>query len=223
MPVITVSYRWILTRILVVGSAGLLFAGCQSTAGTVSDGRYVAPENLFSMQVPQLSLGLAVEDGFGKSPDGGLRAGFVSFHDDFGQVRSITYEEMDEETTARIEARPSSYFRDGYVSQLRERLPGTRVIHESPMTLSDTTGHFAVLEIPGGSPLMVIDAEHPEGRRMDSTRGFLVVTRGRLLLTLSVANDNAFASTRKASSAGDLNVDLLKTILTELYESIRFD
>src|SRR5262245_3611196 len=68
-------------------------AGCQSTTGQVSGGRYTAPEELFSLPVPRLGPGLDVEDGISTNPDNGLRSGFVSFHDDFGNVRSITYEE----------------------------------------------------------------------------------------------------------------------------------
>jgi hypothetical protein len=228
MSTCTVHRNALDPRAVALASLGtLLLASCASTTvGKVSGGRYTAPDDLFSMPIPQLGLGLVVEDDFGTSPDGSLRAGHVSFHDDFGGIRSIAYEEFPEEARAEVNSQEAmrSYFNDGFVADLRMRAPGTQVIHQTPTVLGDgSRGLFSVLEIPEGSPMVVIDAEHPEGRRMDSTRAFLLVVRDDLFLTLSAADDFVFTGVAEEAAASTSEIGPLREELANLYASMRFD
>src|SRR5262245_27893325 len=72
---------------LLVGSG----TGCMGLAGSIEEDRYVAPAGAFSMPVPDLSVGLAIQDGTDKHRVSGLPVGYVSFHDDFGNIRSVQY------------------------------------------------------------------------------------------------------------------------------------
>lgn len=222
---------------LLRASAVLLafLASCSGLAGDRSGGRYTAPGDLFSLPFPRLSLGSTVEDQSGMNPDTKLAAGMVSFHDDFGSLRVIQYEQvppdvgqgLSDPTIASGAMRGSLH--DLILPGIQQFSPATRVLHEESVALADGhTAWFAVLEIPEGSPTKEISAEHPEGRRLDSTRGFLLLCRrDGLCLTLSAANDKVLAhvlpGAAPSGGASPVEIDELKNTLTELYSSMSFE
>jgi len=205
-----------------------LCVACESLNG-VRDGTYTSPDGAFSMPVPRLSAGLAIENG-GAPPAGSARKGYVSFHDDFGHVRSITYEQVAPELAAvfaggeHADESLSAFLREKFLPQLAQRSPGACITHESTLQLKDgTRALFAVLEIPGGSPMVVADEQHPDGRRLDTTRAHLFLLHGDLFLTLSAADDlapDAGGAAHPAPSAEDL--ERWKNVLAQLYASMRF-
>lgn len=211
-----------------------LSTGCSSLAGDRSGERYTAPEQLFSLPLPALSLGATIEDQCSTNPDTKLVVGMVSFHDDFGGLRVIQYEQL-AAAVGREFSEPASAsaalrgcLHDMTLARIQQFSPRTRLLREESVALPDgVTAWFAVLEIPEGSPMMETSAEHPEGRRLDSTRGFLLLCRrDGLFLTLSAANDNVFAHVLpdQASSgvASQAQMDELKDTLTRLYSSMSF-
>ena len=210
-----------------------LLASCSSLKGDQSGGRYTAPGGLFSLPVPALSMGAAVQDKSSTNPQTRLVAGSVTFHDDFGQVRSIQYEQIALELGKKLSEPASAtgalrgYMSDVSLAEIQQWSPQARIVHEEPVTLSDgVPAWFAVLEIPQGSPMMETSAEHPKGRRLDSTRGFFVLCHGSLFLTLSAANDHVFALAGGQSAAqggvDQAGMDRLKDLLTTIYASMSF-
>ena len=218
-----------------LSAVSLVFlASCSSLAGDQSGGRYTAPGGLFSVAVPQMSLGAATEDSTGKNPETNLPVGSVSFHDDFGYVCAIQYEQIDTEVSQKLsdKARTTDMLRgvatDITLYRIQQFSPQSRIVHEEPVSLPDgVSAWFAVLEIPEGSATAVIDAEHPQGKRLDSTRGFLLLCRGQLFLTLSEAHDIDFGalSGKKPEAPKVLDqaaTDRMRDSLAKLYASMSF-
>ncbi|MBI4585865.1 MAG: hypothetical protein HY717_17790 [Planctomycetes bacterium] len=223
----SVSFLWI-----------LLLAGCGSLVGKVSGGRYVAPDGVFSVPVPRLPLPPAerfyIEDSARTDPRSGVRSGNVSFSDTLGRVRSVAYEEAAEEIIgrllepARVQDALSAFLQTIFLPEFQRHFPGTRVLNESRMTLRDgVPALFFVLEIPEGSPLVFRDTEYPEGRRLDSTRAFLVFIHDDTVFTLTWADDDIkaaregkLAASHRTPSAEE--VENWKGALSGLYESMLF-
>jgi len=206
-------------RARLAACALLGLCACRHTAGSIEDGRYVAHDNAFSLPVPKLSVGMAVQQGLDKDPFGEVTAGYVTFHDDFGNMRSIEYETLTstELNALNDETRARNYFserlHDQYVAKMKVHFPGTRVVEERLVTLDDgAMGWFAMIKIPvpestranGASTA----ARAPEGGRASDlgrasdpgrstetarspevARGFLFLPHRKLFLTLSLAND----------------------------------
>jgi hypothetical protein len=176
-------------------------AACQSTNPRVSDGRYTSPDGLLSVAVPKLGPGQTIEDQFVTDPKTGQHAGFVSFHDDFGSVRSITYGEIKSEIAAsfedpaRAQATLRAHAREKQLPIVQQYAPHASITNEGPIDVQFThggdviKGWLAVFEIPAGSTLMVRNNEHPQGRRLDTTRVSLFAFRGGVLFDVSGAND----------------------------------
>jgi hypothetical protein len=223
-----VSAQWLAPAI---ASMCVSMTACRSTVGSISDGRYTAPENVLSLPVPKLSMGEETRDGTDKDPKTGLRGGFVTFYDEFGDVRSVEYEDLPPEQAGAMSdpegARRylNAYVHDVHLHQLEARFPGTRTISEEFITLSDgTPAWFAVFFIPGGSTLTVTSAEYPQGRRLDSTRAYLFLQHKLLFLTLSTASDltGVLADNNAKMTEKPPDLEQMKSVLTGLYESIRF-
>jgi len=209
-------------------------ASCSSLAGNRSGDRYTAPDGLFSLPIPALSLGATLEDQSGTNPETKLKIGRVSFHDDLGGLRLIQYEQVPAEVGQQFvdPSRATGALRgcthDVTLAGIQQFSPRASILREESVALPDgITAWFAVLDIPEGSPMVETTAEHPEGRRLDSTRGFLLLCRGDgLFLTLSAVNDNVFAlATRNQTPQGgasQVEMDTLKDTLTKLYSSMSF-
>jgi hypothetical protein len=176
-------------------SIGSCLIGCQSTTvGTISRGRYWAPGGTLSVSVPELSGETMVEDHFVEGPDG-ERGGFVSFHDSFGHLRRVDYAEFLAQPVPVTDEAMERFVREEWLPRFQASMPGTRLLSDSPMTIDGVpTAWFARLEIPEGSAMVELSEEHPEGKRKDSTRGFLLLFEGDLYLLLSVASDVVGAS-----------------------------
>ena len=222
----------------VVGSVFSLVsmvAGCSGLGPNVSDGRYSEPNGRFSLPVPELGPGAKCEEKHETDPGTKLATGSVSFTDDFGQVRAVQYQQGPPEV-AKTMSDPSVapgmlkvFLHQAVVSRIQQFIPKTRVVQEDPTTLADgTPGYFAALEIPEGSPILQLSSEHPGGRRLDSTRGYLIVYRGDTFFALSAADDfNSMPAPNQADSkaSGELEPakwEKLKDMLTKLYSGTQF-
>lgn len=212
-----------------------LLASCSSLAGETSGDRYTAPGGVFSLPVPDVSLGARVEDQYGTQPESELSFGWVSFHDDFGSVRSVRYEQLPSDVARQFSdpARAAEMLRgfahDVMIAGIQQDSPRARIVHEELVALPDgLSAWFAVLEIPEGATLLASSAEHPEGRRLDSTRGFLLLCRADLLFALSAADDFgqvlALGGEEAApvEAASPATLDGLESTLVQLYSSMSF-
>lgn len=212
-----------------------LLASCSSLKGDQSGGRYTAPDGLFSLPVPALSMGAVTEDKCGTSPQTKLVTGSVSFHDDFGHVSAIQYERIPADLGQKLSDPASAtgalrgYMSDVALAEIKEFSPQAHIVYQEPVSLPDgVPAWFAVIEIPEGSPMVAMSAENPKGKRLDSTRGFLALCHGDLFLTLSEANDfkNVLALGNKepAAQAGSesTNMSALRDSLTKTYASMKF-
>lgn len=216
---------------LFLAAVGPLLSACSSTNGSVSEGRYTAPHGQFSLPIPRLPLDAQLEDGAEKDSKTGLRAGYVSFHDDLGDVRSIDYEEVPPAQTAamsdpaRAKRVLDGYVHVAYLPGLAARSPGMRVVRDEFVTLSGgSPAWFVVVVIPGGSTLTVSDAAQPQARRLDATRAFLFLQHQNLFMTLGTGHNltAVFADNNAQMTEMAPDVEQLRSTLTELYASIRF-
>jgi len=181
--------------------------------------------------VPALSPGATTRDQSDKNPETKLAAGRVWFHDDLGALRVIEYELVPAELVQRFSDPASASgalrgcTRDVLLGGIREFSTMAQILREESVALADgVTGWFAVLEIRGGSPMVETSALNPEGRRLDSVRGFLLLCRANgLFLTLSAANDHARSPQPFGGIGPDPGeMDTLKDTLTKLYSSMSF-
>ena len=176
-----------------------LATGCQITKGSVSSGRYESPLKDFSLPIPVSGPGVKIEDGVKADAAGQLHESWVSFHDDFGNLVAIESAELPEEVQ-RVLNDPAQlrehlkHFLDGaYLPVKRRAIPDLRKSHDEIVTLrGGEPALFVVIDFPGGSPMVVITAEHPQGKRMDSTRPHLFFVHGTVQYMLSAAHDNLF-------------------------------
>jgi len=183
--------RHVATRILLcLAVLSLLWtvASAARVKGKVKKGVYNSPARNFTVPVPQ-GLGMRVSDGFDRDELG--YTGAVSFHDDFGSLRAIHYMSLPPDAVAAL-ARPDA-LEPGLKSWLEtvamphwfvSAAPGSHLTHEGFGTFEGLGAFFAVVVIPGGSPLVAMD---PAGKskRLDSTRGLVIFPRGRDLYMLA--------------------------------------
>lgn len=206
-----------------------LAPSCRHTAGSVEDGRYIAHDNAFSLPVPKLSVGMAIQQGLDKDPFGQVTAGYVTFHDDFGNMRSIEYEQITATQLNALtdETRARNYFssrlHDEYVAKIKVYFPGTHVISEKLVTLEDgSSGWFGVIKIPVPERSKTKTAAEPRAPPQEVARGFLFLPHRNLFLTLSLANDPNNARESAEGESASAEIDHILGELTELYESMRF-
>jgi hypothetical protein len=140
--------------------AALAFtAACHTAVGRVKDGVYTAHDEVFSLPVPKLSVGLALQEGLDRDPFDNVTGGYVDFHDDFGSLRSVVYEMLNAKAQASL-ANPvrakqfaAQELQDRYLRKLKQLHPGVRVVHDEPVTLADGSwGWMAMVEIPRPAP-----------------------------------------------------------------------
>ena len=206
------------SRVVAISLA--LLAGCSSLKGKESGERYTAPDGLFSVPVPKLARGQRTEDRVETNPETNLRAGAVAFTDDFASVRAIEYDRIPPGYEA-TEDMMRSHLHDKRLPYIQKFSPQARVAREEPVRLSDgTSAWFAVLEIPEGSNLIQKSPQHPDGRRLDSVRGFLLVGREDLFLVLNAADD---FGRKEGEGATPEETEKLKSTLLALYSSIVFN
>ena len=137
----------------------IFLAGCSTTGGHVVSGMYNSPHDNFAVPLPKLGMGTKVqEQSFENS-------GYVSFHDDFGSLRSIEYSRLP--ANAVIDYR--HLIHRVVLPDIQSRFPGSTMLYEKPLNQGGQKEYFFVLQVPGGSPLVDMKAN----KALDSTRGYL--------------------------------------------------
>jgi hypothetical protein len=208
-----------------------LVSGCQSTKGVVSDGRYESPLKDFSLAIPVTGPGLKIEDGVSPTTADELGSAWVSFHDDFGNLVALEAAAMPEKFVqtlndpARVSEHLKDFFREAFVPSKRAAIPDLKTSHEESMTLrGGVPALFAVIDYPGGSAMVAVSAEHPRGKRMDSTRPQLLFVHGSMQYILSTAHDIQLGPGEPVhgADADAAQIARWKAELVKIYESIEF-
>lgn len=225
------GFRHVRAPVVLAALLVALAAGCQGTKGNVSSGRYESPLKDFSLPIPVEDMGLRIEDGLRPAAAGQLRGQWVSFHNDFGSLVAIETEEMPEKLRqalndpAQMSEHLKRFLNDAYVPLKREAIPDLKTSHDEIVTLQGgVPALFVVIDFPGGSPMIVTDAEHPQGKRMDSTRPHLFFVHGSVQYILSVAHDIGFGvgEPARSESADAAQIARWKDELVKIYGSISF-
>jgi hypothetical protein len=208
-----------------------LLAGCQSTEGSVSDGRYESPLKDYSVPIPVSGPGLKIEDAVTPDSASPLREAHVSFHNDFGNLVAIECAQIPASLRqvlndpARMPEHLRRFADIAYVPTKREAFPELQTSHDEMLTLrGGVPALFMVIDFPGGSPVIVTSAEYPQGKRMDSTRPHLFFVHGSAQYILSAAQADVFAVRKpiRGDNADEEQVARWKNELVKIYESMSF-
>lgn len=188
------------------------------TKGKIKEGRYFSPNANFSCAVPTLvQPGAVIRDKIERI-EGGIIA-TVWFEDDFGQLYRISWYEITPDDFKKLDQFPihRALLESILAYQLmlfREVSPGTT------LELSETTGEgenanmFAVIHAPGASNIAV------NGKRADSTRGFLIFIKKQWIYALSIQDTAPFDF--KQETKRDRN-QRLKTGLERFANTMEFN
>ncbi|MFC1536453.1 hypothetical protein ACFL48_01400 [Pseudomonadota bacterium] len=159
----------------------LFLSGFTSTHEQRSDDRYISPLDNFSVPIPK-GAGQRVQD---KNDENG---GMVSFHDDFGSLRSIFYIRLSPKTL-KIQNDPEKQranlkgFLNEYAMRwlIRPNSPDASILHQEHLKMDNHNAYFALISIPSGSTMFDAKAN----KRYDTKRGALIFVRGKFLYMLS--------------------------------------
>jgi len=174
-----------------LGTAALI----GGTMGKVKKGVYYSPEQNFNVPVGRGMFGsMKVDDSYDKSG-----AGAVSFHDDFGSNTGIHYMRIPPEVVAKFDAaeHPDQLL-SNWLNNLampgwfRHASPDSRVLHETAAQFEKMDVLLAVVEIPGGSAMVVMDKSG--NRRQDSRKGLIIFRRGKYVYMLTTEEQTPFSS-----------------------------
>jgi len=161
----------------------VLSSGVVSAArlqGRIKHDVYASPAKNFRVPVPQ-GLGMSVSDGYSK--DDTSEIGAVSFHDDFGSLSAIHYMCVGPNAVEQLQQADLSVIAK-WLPQVAmptwflNASPDSRIVHQENGTFENMSVSVAQVEIPGGSPLVTLDASG-KSTRMDSLRGLVIFQRGR--------------------------------------------
>lgn len=203
----------------VVFAVGLLISDvCAATRGRVSGGTYTSPLGNFTVPVPQ-GIGTRTQDQF----DG--YSGIVSFHDDFGSLKSIFYLRLGE-AALKIQNDPEKqranlkrFLSDYAIPELfRPASPRANVLHGEHIKAGDHNAYFAIVDLPEGSTMFDAKAK----KRHDTKRGVLIFVRGAFIYMLSTGeNPGVFDLTQPAKPLNKL-LESEKKRLVSLRSTITF-
>ncbi|MDX8412110.1 MAG: hypothetical protein R8K46_09630 [Mariprofundaceae bacterium] len=152
-----------------------------TTLGQKSVEEYSSPLDNFSVPIPE-GVGRRVQDENDK--DGGS----VSFHDDFGNLKSIFYIRLSPETLKiqndpeKQRANLKSFLNDFAMSRLFMPIsPNASILYQEPTHLGEDNAYFAIVDIPGGSTMFDVKAK----KGYDTKRGLFIFVRGKFIYMLS--------------------------------------
>ena len=149
---------------------------------------YESPAGNFEVSLPELGAGMRWQEALNEN------GGSVSFHSDFGQIKSIVYMKLPltaPETLGDPGKRAAAirgFLHDFAMPVLFEPVsPETKILFERLVGPPDDSEYLAVVEIPEGSTLM----DMRTGKRLDSTRALLIFPDGgyMYMLTQSATRD----------------------------------
>jgi len=175
------------------------------------EGRYLSPIDNFSVPVPK-GIGQRLQDENDKN------GGSVSFHDDFGSLRSIFYIRLSPATlkiqndSEKQRANLKSFLGDYAMRWLiRPISPDASILHEGHLNMGNDNAYFALISIPSGSTLFDAKAD----KRHDTKRGVLIFVKNKFLYMLSSGeNPSVFDLGKPAKSLDRLIKQEKKKLLS---------
>lgn len=191
-------------------------AGCATTRGEISNGRYTSPLGNFSIDIPPFA-GLEVEDS--ATDEGGM----VHFLGANGGGWHINYFRMPSDRVAALSdpvARDAQY--RGLTQHLiaekyQPNLTGTTVLHEQLIDVGGERAYFALIRLPEASQLWTAKTRKFE----DQIIGLLVFAKADFSYVLSIDLINSFTSHRLSAPITD-NVKDAREILERFRSTLRF-
>jgi len=176
-------------RIMLFTLSTILVVASAPAQGIAAPDDYISPLKNFTVSIPQWN-GLQIQDGHDKN------GGRVSFHDDFGNLQSITYLRLPQKLIAKMLNNPalrdksySGFLHNFAMPNLyRPASPESKVIHEEFIGLGDKRAYFAVVQIPEAS--IMVDVKN--NKRMDSVRGVLVFEKRGFVYMLGDEMNSVF-------------------------------
>jgi hypothetical protein len=175
-----------LRGVRIVALLGFLVAACATGSADVSEGVYTEPHGLYSLPVPS-GIGMRVQE---DQDDQGSR---VSFNDDFGGLSAITcwrlpsdYAEVLGDPQQRDDQYAGFFNNEILPGMFQPASPEARVLHAEFVGKPGAgREYFAVVDLPGASPIVVVQGgKESEPRRLDSVRAVLVFETGGFLYML---------------------------------------
>jgi len=209
--------------VVLAASAVMLAA---ETKGKVRKGVYYSPETNFSVPVPSAGR-MRVSDGH-NAKEG---IGAVSFYDDFGNQRGIHYMRIPVDLVAQFDqaGQPADLLAH-WLSNFalpywfRPASANSRILHEASLSFEGDEALLAEVEIPGGSPLVVMDQQGT--RRLDSRRRLVVFRRGSYLYIVTMERGKSLFGSReepdKPPEAPEGDWTAFASEIVPFYRSIAF-
>lgn len=149
----------------------------------------------------------------------GSRGG-VSFHDDIGNLLAIYYMHTPDTNYEKIKIDASmlkKWFKEiGLPTYFLPLSKDTKIMQEKEITVGGEAAYFATIEIPNGSPIIMIS----EGRRIDTKRNILVLVRYGYVYLLSEERPNIRFKVESFKIGS--NLDSSESSLIQFYETINF-
>jgi hypothetical protein len=167
-------------RTLAIGIL-VLISGCVVAVEGKQNGNYISPHGNFTVPYPQMGAGMRVQKQSFES------SGFVSFHDDFGNLISIEYSLLPPSagamfaTAEKTDATYAGLVKNVALPEMRAQAPNTEMLYQESVDIDGGRGYFFVLDMPESSTLVDLKT----GKRMDSTRGFMYFYSGGYVYRLS--------------------------------------
>lgn len=190
-------------------------------SGGESEGRkYVSPLGNFSAEFPKMGPGVRIQDPHDKD------SGWVSVHDDIGNLRSIMYLRLSgEEIKAALSSaemrRPAlEAFLTAYVmpEQIERASPKATVQHTELVNFGSDSALFVVVDIPEGSTMFDVRAN----RAYDTKRGLLILNKGNFMYMLSSGENPVAPSLVPQAMPLALMIETEKYKLKALLSRIEF-
>lgn len=166
-------------RTLIIGLFVFISGGFVAVEGG-QNGTYISPHGNFTVPYPQMGAGMRVQKQSFES------SGFVSFHDDFGSLKSIEYSLLPASAApmfATAEKKDATYaglVKNVVLPEMQANFPNTEMLYQESVDIDGSRGYFFVLNMPESSTLVDVKT----GKRMDSTRGFLYFSSGGYIYRL---------------------------------------
>ncbi len=189
-------------------------------SGGESEGRkYVSPLGNFSAEFPKMGPGVRIQDPHDKD------SGWVSIHDDIGNLRSIMYLRLSAEAMKALASaetrRPAlEAFLTAYImpEQIKRASPKATVQHTEHVNFGIDGALVAVVDMPEGSTMFDVRAN----RRFDTKRGLLIFNKGDFMYMLSSGENPAAPHLVTRMTPLDVLIEIEKYKLQAFLSRIEF-
>lgn len=195
----------------------LVIAGCATTKGTISGGKYQSPLNNFSVALPNW-INLKIRD------QNDANGGSVSFHDDLGNLWAITYLRLSAGSDAAFIDNEKRYvaYRDYFnsiaVPAFSNRTSkGIRTVREEFLGEGKNKIYFALIDLPEGSVLI----DPKKHQQFDAIKGLLIFDRNGFIYMVENEMSSVFGRV-DPSTLTTKQLEPLQETLNRLKDSIIF-